>query len=92
MESFSDQGVKREEKGAEKFKGVVKKTIRVLFNSLLLFFLFFLSGHWVMCILLSDSHLPSEGSGKCRESEDSKGDASLPHGDGRNAQFFFRLN
>jgi cell division protein FtsQ len=47
--------VKREEKGAEKFLGVVKKTIRVALQLLLLTFFLF-SGHWVYVHLLEDPY------------------------------------
>ena len=44
---------KREEKGAEKFLRILKKTIRVAFQLLLLFF-FLLVSHWVYVRLLGD--------------------------------------
>src|SRR4030043_1509194 len=46
---------RREEKGAETFQKVVKKTIRVAFRLLLLSFFLFI-GHWVYVHLLSDSY------------------------------------
>jgi cell division protein FtsQ len=47
--------VRREEKGAERFLRIVKKTVRVAFQ-LLLFFLFLLLGHWAYVHLLGDSY------------------------------------
>jgi cell division septal protein FtsQ len=47
--------VRREEKGAEKFLRVVKKTIRVAFQLLLLSFFLFI-GHWVYVHLLGDPY------------------------------------
>jgi len=47
--------VKREEKGAEKFLRIVKKTVQVAFQ-LLLLFLFLFIGHWVYVHLLGDSY------------------------------------
>jgi cell division protein FtsQ len=47
--------VKREEKGAEKFLRIVKKTLQVTFQ-LLLLFLFLFIGHWVYIHLLGDSY------------------------------------
>jgi len=47
--------VKREEKGAEKFLRIVKKTVQVSFQLLLLSFLL-LFGHWVYVHLLGDSY------------------------------------
>jgi cell division septal protein FtsQ len=44
---------RREEKGGEKFQGIVKKTIRVAFQLLLLSFFLFI-GHWVYVHLLGD--------------------------------------
>jgi cell division septal protein FtsQ len=44
-----------EEKGGEKFQGIVKKTIRVAFQLLLLAFFFFI-GHWVYDHLLGDPY------------------------------------
>jgi cell division septal protein FtsQ len=46
---------RREEKGAEKFLRMVKKTIRVAFQLLLLSFFLF-SGHWVYVHLLEDPY------------------------------------
>jgi cell division protein FtsQ len=43
------------EKGGEKFQRIVKKTIRVAFQLLLLSFLFFI-GHWVYAHLLGDPY------------------------------------
>ena len=47
--------VRREEKGAEKFLRVVKKTIRVALQLLLLSFFLF-SGHWIYAHLLEDPY------------------------------------
>lgn len=47
--------VRREEKGAEKFLRIVKKTLQVAFQLLLLFFFLFV-GHWVYVHLLGDSY------------------------------------
>jgi cell division protein FtsQ len=47
--------VKREEKGAEKFLGIVKKAIRVALQLLLLSFFLFVS-HWIYVHLLGDSY------------------------------------
>src|SRR4030043_396854 len=47
--------VKREEKGAEKFLGIVKKAIRVALQLLLLSFFLFIS-HWIYAHLLGDSY------------------------------------
>ena len=46
---------RREEKGAEKFQGIVKKAIRVAFQLLLLSFFLFI-GHWVYVHLLGDPY------------------------------------
>jgi len=46
---------RREEKGAEKFLRMVKKTIRVAFQLLLLSFFLF-SGHWIYAHLLEDPY------------------------------------
>jgi cell division septal protein FtsQ len=46
---------RRQEKGGEKFQGIVKKAIRVAFQLLLLSFFLFI-GHWVYVHLLSDSY------------------------------------
>ena len=47
--------VKREEKGAEKFLGIMKKAIRVALQLLLLSFFLFVS-HWIYVHLLGDSY------------------------------------
>jgi len=47
--------VRREEKGAERFLRIVKKTVRVTFQ-LLLLSLFLLLGHWAYVHLLGDSY------------------------------------
>jgi len=46
---------RREEKGGERFQGIVKKAIRVAFQLLLLSFFLFI-GHWVYVHLLSDPY------------------------------------
>jgi cell division protein FtsQ len=46
---------RREEKGGEKFQGIVKKAIRVAFQLLLLSFFLFI-GHWVYVHLLGDPY------------------------------------
>jgi len=46
---------RRQEKGGEKFQGIVKKAIRVALQLLLLSFFLFI-GHWVYVHLLSDSY------------------------------------
>jgi len=46
---------RRQERGGEKFQGIVKKAIRVAFQLLLLSFFLFV-GHWVYVHLLSDSY------------------------------------
>jgi cell division protein FtsQ len=46
---------RREEKGGEKFQGIVKKAIRVAFQLLLLSFVLFI-GHWVYVHLLGDPY------------------------------------
>jgi cell division protein FtsQ len=46
---------RREEKGGEKFQGIVKKAIRVAFQLLLLSFFLFV-GHWVYVHLLGDPY------------------------------------
>jgi cell division protein FtsQ len=46
---------RRQEKGAEKFQGIVKRAIRVAFQLLLLSFFLFI-GHWAYIHLLSDSY------------------------------------
>ena len=46
---------RREEKGGERFQGIVKKAIRVAFQLLLLSFFLFI-GHWVYVRLLSDPY------------------------------------
>ncbi len=47
--------MRREGRGAEKFEGIVKKTIRVAFQLLLLSFFLFI-GHWVYVHLLGDPY------------------------------------
>ena len=54
-EKFLRPRRRREEKGGERFQGIVKKAIRVAFQLLLLSFFLFI-GHWVYVHLLSDPY------------------------------------